>query len=133
MPGFTDVVRSAMPRTFDTLSCSLSTSASRTTGSGPSSETKIGWLPSVTSMPGIGAIAVRIFFSTSRWLSFLSCGLTSWSERIAELRSPLPVSPMVVETMRISGILLTTSSTWTSLSLLRLRLVPTGSVTFMRM
>ena len=35
--------------------------------------------------------------------------------------------------MRISGILRTTSSTCSSLSLPRLRLVPTGSVTFIRM
>jgi hypothetical protein len=90
-----------------------------TAGSGPSSETKIGRLPSVTSIPGIGSSALRIAFSTSRWLSFLSCGLTSWSDRTAELRRPLPVSPMVVETIRISFILRTTSSTWSSLSLPR--------------
>ena len=87
----------------------------------------------MTSIPGIGSSALRIAFSTSRWFSFRSCGLTSWSERTAELRRPLPVSPMVVETIRISFILRTTSSTCSSLSLPRCRLVPTGSVTFMRM
>jgi len=43
-----------MPRTCETFSASLSVSASMTSGSGPRSEMKIGVLPIVTSIPGIG-------------------------------------------------------------------------------
>ena len=118
-----------MPGMCETFSANFSVSASITAGSGPSSDTKIGWLPSVASMPGIGLRAWRIAFSTSFWLRFRSCGLVSWIDRLAELRLPLPVSPMVVEIMRISGIVLIASSTWTSFSLPRGRLVPTGSST----
>ncbi len=133
MPGWIEVCRSAMPRMCDTFSANLSVSASITSGSGPSSETKIGWLPSVTSMPGIGFSSVRIAFSTSRWLRLRSCGLVSWIDSSAELRLPLPVSPIEVEIMRISGSVRIASSTWRSLSLPRPRLVPTGSVTLRRM
>jgi hypothetical protein len=90
-------------------------------------------LPSETLMPGIGFSAVRKAFSTCFWLRLRSLGLVSWMLSCAEVAKPLPVSPTVVETMRISGKVATTSSTWRSLSLPRERLVPTGSSTFIWM
>ena len=90
-------------------------------------------MPSETLIPGIGFSAVRSAFSTCFWLRLRSLGLVSWMLSWAELRKPLPVSPTVVETIRISGNVATISSTWRSLSLPRVRLVPTGSSTFIWM
>jgi hypothetical protein len=71
-------------------------------------------------------------FSTSRWLSLRSCGLTSWIERAPSCAGRAGVADGRRDHADL-GHLRTTSSTWSSLSLPRSQARPTGSVTFMRM
>ena len=78
-------------------------------------------------MPGIGfSAAAQRFLELASACVLRSCGLTSWMPSVAELRMPLPVSPIVVDAIRTSGIARTSSSTCAHFSLPRCRLVPTG-------
>jgi len=80
--------------------------------------------PTLASVPGILAIALRIASSTCfwlRWRSFL--GLSEMFSQ-AWLRCPAP--PTQVATFSISGMAVTISSIWRTLASVRSRLLPTG-------